>query len=63
MVGFDVARGFVELGFLPGHRIEAACAIGFKGDPAMPPDPLRSREEPNSRRLLAELAFDSSFPL
>ena len=62
MVGLDLERAFLELGLPEGYRVEAAYAIGYKGDPAELPEPLRAREAPSSRRPLAELAFEGGFP-
>ena len=62
MIGLDLERAFVELGVPVGYRVEAGYAIGYKGDPAELPEPLRAREAPSSRRPLAELAFEGGFP-
>lgn len=62
MVGFDMDRAFAELNVPAGHRVEAAYAIGRKGDPATLPDQLRAREAPNGRKPLSELAFEGGFP-
>ncbi len=62
MVGFDMDRAFAELNVPTGYRVEAAYAVGRKGDPAQLPEPLRSREMPNDRKPLAELAFEGAFP-
>ena len=62
MVGFDMERAFAELNVPAGHRVEAAYAIGRRGDPATLPDLLRAREAPNGRKPLSELAFEGGFP-
>ena len=62
MVGFDMDRAFAELNVPVGHRVEAAYAIGRRGDPATLPEGLRAREAPSDRRPLRELAFEGSFP-
>lgn len=62
MVGFDMDRAFTELNVPVGHRVEAAYAIGRKGDPATLPDQLCAREVPSDRRPLSELAFEGGFP-
>lgn len=62
MVGFDIERAFTLLRVPSGHRVEAAYAIGRRGDPSALPDMLREREHPNERRPLNELAFEGGFP-
>jgi hypothetical protein len=62
MVGFDMDRAFVKLHVPIGYRIEAAYAIGRKGNPAQLPEGLRSQEFPSDRKPLDELAFEGSFP-
>lgn len=62
LVGFDMERAVAELNVPAGHRVEAAYAIGRRGDPASLPDQLRAREAPNDRRPLGELAFEGRFP-
>ena len=62
MVGFDMERAFTELAVPAGYRVEAAYAIGRKGDPAQLPDMLRAREMPNDRKPLSEIAFEGGFP-
>ena len=62
MVGFDMDRAFAELNVPAGHRVEAAYAIGRKGDPATLPDQLRTREAPSGRKPLSELIFEGGFP-
>ncbi len=62
MVGFDMERAFSELSVPVGFRVEAAYAIGRKGDPAKLPEPLRAREQPNDRLPLDQLAFEGGFP-
>lgn len=62
MVGLDMERAFAELNMPAGHRVEAAYAIGRRGDPATLPDPLRAREAPNDRKPLSELVFEGGFP-
>lgn len=62
MVGFDMDRASAELNVPAGYRVEAAYAIGRKGDPATLPHSLRGREAPNGRKPLSELAFEGGFP-
>jgi len=61
MVGFDRDRAFAELGFPEGYRVEAAIAIGRKGDPSLLPDGLRAREVPSSRNPVTSFAFEGKF--
>ncbi len=61
MVGFDMERAFAELGFPAGHRVEAAIAIGRKGDRSSLPEQMAAREEPSPRKPLAETMFEGRF--
>ncbi|TWB28349.1 nitroreductase family protein [Nitrospirillum bahiense] len=62
MAGFDRARATEVTGAGDRFRIEAAVAIGRKGDPATLPEPLRAREFPSPRRPLAETAYRGRLP-
>jgi len=61
MVGFDMDRAFAELGFPEGCRVEAAIAIGRRGDPSTLPESLRAREAPSGRKKLSETVFEGTF--
>jgi nitroreductase len=61
MAGIDRARAVTELGVPPGYVVEAAYAVGKRGDPATLPEQLRAREQPSQRLPLSELAFEGSF--
>lgn len=61
MVGFDRERAFAELGFTEGHRVEAAVAIGRKGDPSILPEQYRAREVPSGRNPLSKSVFEGKF--
>jgi nitroreductase len=61
MVGVDFDRAAAELKVPNGYRVEAAYAVGRRGDPSKLPENLQSREKPNDRRPLIELAFEGSF--
>jgi nitroreductase len=61
MVGFDKERAAAELGVPDGYRIEAAIAIGKRGDKSLLPESLRAREQPNDRTPLRELVGEGSF--
>jgi nitroreductase len=61
MVGFDRERAVAELGVPAGYRVEAAIAIGKRGDKSLLPESLRAREQPNDRLPLAQLAGEGHF--
>ena len=61
MVGFDMDRAFAELDVPQGYRVEAAYAVGRKGDKSKLPEALQSREMPSSRRPMAEIVFEGAF--
>jgi len=61
MVGFDKDRAFAELGFTEGYRVEAAIAIGRRGDPSLLPEGLRAREVPSGRNPLSASVFEGKF--
>ena len=61
MVGFDKERAFAELNVPEGYRVEAAIAIGRKGDKSMLPEGVAAREVPSSRIPLADIALEGSF--
>lgn len=63
MTGVDFARAQKELRIPERFRIEAAIAIGRRGDPQDLPEALRSREEPSSRKSLDEILFRGQFPI
>lgn len=62
MTGADFEKAAQELSVPEGFHIEAAIAVGRKGDPAILPDGLREREAPSGRKSVAEFAFPGSFP-
>jgi nitroreductase len=62
MVGLDMYRAFKELNVPAGYRVEAAYAIGRKGDPARLPEQLRAREFLSDRLPLTEIALEGGFP-
>lgn len=59
-VDFDAARA--ALGAPGRFRIEAAVAIGKRGDPAILPEGLRARETPSDRKPIADFAFEGGWP-
>jgi len=62
MVGFDKERAFTELHVPPGHRVEAAYAVGRQGDKSQLPEMLQQRETPSPRKAVSEIAFAGGFP-
>lgn len=61
MVGIDMERTRTELGVPEGFRIEAAIAIGRKGDPKDLPEKLQARETPSTRNALDDIAYPGNF--
>ncbi len=61
MVGFDIPRAAAELNVPPGHRVEAAVAVGRVGDKSILPEGLQAREVPNTRKPLSEIAIEGGF--
>ncbi len=61
MIGIDMERIVTELNVPPGFRVEAAYAVGRRGDKAMLPESLQAREMPNARLPLAEIAIEGGF--
>jgi hypothetical protein len=45
-----------------GYRVEAAIAVGRKGDKAMLPEALQAREAPNGREPVEKFVFEGGFP-
>jgi nitroreductase len=62
MAGFDKDSAQKELNVPEGYRIEAAYAVGKRGDASQLPEMLQSREVPGPRMPLSELAFEGGFP-
>ncbi|MGP0060521.1 MAG: nitroreductase family protein [Beijerinckiaceae bacterium] len=62
MVGFDIPRAAAELNVPDDHRVEAAIAIGRRGDRSRLPEALAAREIPNSRNPQKDFVFEGGFP-
>ena len=62
MGGFDDEVARVALNVPADHRIEAAVAIGRRGDKAALPERYHTGETPNTRRPLRESVFEGAFP-
>jgi nitroreductase len=61
MTGVDFDRARVELELPDGFRLEAAVAIGQRGDKSSLPEALQAREAPSERKPLCELVFHGRF--
>jgi len=62
MAGFDIPRAAVELNVPDGHRVEAAIAIGRRGDKSILPEALAAREIPNARKSQDHFVYEGGFP-
>jgi nitroreductase len=62
MVGFDIPRAAKELNVPEDHRVEAAIAIGRRGDRASLPEALAAREIPNARNPQKHFVIEGGFP-
>jgi nitroreductase len=63
MAGFDMARAAVELHVPDAYRVEAAIALGRKGDKSMLPEAQHAREAPNGREKVGNFAFEGKFTM
>ena len=63
MGGIHREQVHLELG-VPTEEYEVACgiALGYRGDPTLLPEELQAKEQPNTRRPLAEVAVRGRFP-
>jgi nitroreductase len=61
MVDFDMPRAAVELGVPSGYKVEAAIAIGRRGDKSVLPEALQAREQPSDRLPLARTVMEGRF--
>lgn len=61
MAGIDRERAARDLGVPSNYRIEQMIAVGRRSDPALLPEAIRTREQPNSRRPLAESVIEGRF--
>jgi len=62
MGGFDEGAARAALNVPADHRIEAAVAIGCRGERACLPERYHAGEAPNSRRPISETVFEGAFP-
>ena len=59
-IDFDAARETLDI---PSRfHIDAAVAIGRRGDPSRLPEALQQRERPSGRKPVEEFSFDRKFP-
>lgn len=61
MVGFDIEGVGAALNVPDGYRVEAAIAIGRRGDPSLLPERTAAREKPSDRLPLNEIALEGGF--
>jgi len=61
MVGLDFDGAFAALGLPAGYRLEAAIAVGRRGDKSTLPEYLKGREAPSGRLPVSEIAFEGKF--
>jgi nitroreductase len=61
MTGVDFDRARVDLEIPESFRLEAAVAIGRRGDKSSLPEALQAREAPSDRKPLGELVFHGRF--
>lgn len=61
MVGIDLDRTRTELAVPERFRIEAAVAIGRRGEKSMLPEVLQAREQPSDRKPLDEYRSAGNF--
>jgi nitroreductase len=62
MMGFDAEAARTVYGIPDDHEAVTAVAIGYIGDPASLPEPLRERElAPRERRPLADFVFTGNW--
>ncbi len=62
MGGFDDEAARVALNVPADHRIEAAVAIGRRGEKGTLDERYHAGETPNGRRPIAEAVFEGAFP-
>lgn len=61
MIGFDKDRAAAELHVPEDFRVEAAIAVGRRGDKSVLPERLQGREVPSDRLPLEQIAFRGTF--
>lgn len=61
MTGVDLDAARTALNVPDRFRIEAAVAIGRRGDAAILPEALQAREQPSDRKPMADFAYEGRF--
>lgn len=61
MAGIDMDAARTVLRLPERFRIEAAIAIGRRGEKSMLPEALQAREEPSGRKPVDQFAFEGAF--
>ena len=61
MAGIEFEKVGVVLRLPDNIKVEAAVAIGYRGDASILPEALQKRESPSQRQPLAELVFKGHF--
>ncbi len=61
MAGVDFERAFAALNVPKGCRVEAAIAVGRRGDASSLPERLAVMEAPNDRHPLSTIAIEGGF--
>ncbi|HBF31324.1 nitroreductase family protein [Rhizobium sp.] len=61
MTGVDFAKAASVINLPEGFHIEAAVAIGKVADKSILPEGLQAKEEPNSRKPLADVTIEGRF--
>lgn len=62
MIGFDIEGAAAALNVPDRFRVEAAIAIGRRGDPTLLPERTAAREHPSDRLPLDQIALEGGFP-
>jgi len=61
MVGFDMDQAFAQLQVPQGYRVEAAFAVGRRGERSALPEAMAVREEPNGRDPVSKFVMEGRF--
>lgn len=60
--GFDVERARAELGVPADYHIDAAIAVGRRGDKSVLPEQFHASEIPNGRKPVTDIIQEGGFP-
>jgi nitroreductase len=61
MQGFDYDRARSELKIPQDFEVNAMAVVGKPGDPQLPPESVRAREQPNDRRPVSQSVREGPF--